>query len=269
MEPTAGERTAKRRIALLIEYDGVPFNGWQIQKSGVTIQSELHRSIEVLTGEKVNLVASGRTDAGVHAYNQIAHFDTTSSITLFKMVRSLNGISSDAIAVKNAYNVPDTFHARFSAVEREYTYFLYNHPQKSPFIKNRAWWVPFPFDIDKANNIAAYLRGTHDFASFCKKSSSGNGTIRTITSLNFSRQGDYIVMTVRAESFIHNMVRIIAGTICGMVQNNVPAGSIVDILQAGGRESGGVTAPPYALYLNKVRYEPGLSEYEDAYLKME
>ncbi|MFW5807960.1 MAG: tRNA pseudouridine(38-40) synthase TruA [Spirochaetota bacterium] len=265
MVPAEGKRIANRRIALLIEYDGQLFNGWQVQNSGLTIQGELERSLRVLTGESTVLTASGRTDAGVHALRQVAHFDTQSSIPLHKMVRSINGISVDAVSVKNAYEVPGTFHARYSALDREYEYRIYNHPQRSPFMVGRALWFPQRFDMERANQAAGLLTGTHDFASFCKKSSHENGTVRTVKQCRFVKNGEYITMIICAESFIHNMVRIIAGTVCEIVRDKRDPETVLEMLKERRRECGGVTAPAYALYLTAVRYDPPLESYKDAY----
>ena len=255
----------KHRIALLIQYDGSVFNGWQSQKQGRPVQDEIEKAMEVLFKEKIRTVAAGRTDAGVHALGQVIHFDTSSKLTLKKICGSLNGILAKDVAVRNAYYVPPDFHARFSAVQREYVYAIYNYPQRNPLIINKAQWVSYKLDIAFLKNIAQYFIGENDFASFCKKTSAEENTVRRIDEFDITEFEDFIFFRIKGNGFLHNMVRIIIGTILDVCVNKIDPDSIPDIFKKKDRDASGKTAPPYGLYLNKIFYNPALSEMESAF----
>ncbi len=253
------------RYALLVQYDGTDFNGFQIQNSGRTIQQELESALKILCKENVRVTASGRTDSGVHALGQVVHFDLQSKMQMQKICISLNGILPRDISVKNCYEVRDDFHARFSAVSREYLYLIYNYPLRAPFMKHRAMWINHDFDYEYFSETASFLVGEHDFASFCKKISAGAGTVRKIESINVCREDELIRVTFRANAFLHNMIRIIVGTIVQMYREGREPAYIRTILAGKGREHGGFTAPPYGLYLHRVDYAPPLNFYDSAF----
>jgi len=254
-----------KRYALLVHYDGTEFNGLQIQDGGRTIQHELENAVKVLLKEDVRITASGRTDSGVHALGQVIHFDSNSDMPLSKICIGLNGILPADVSVKNCYIVPNDFHARFSAKSREYIYQIYNYPTRTPFMKYRAMWINHNFDADYFREAASYLVGEHDFASFCKKISADAGTVRKIESIDVSRENEMIRVTFRANAFLHNMIRIIVGTIVQMYREQREPQYIKEILEGKGREHGGFTAPPYGLYLNRVDYDPPLNFYDSAF----
>ena len=160
MESGSRTQSDTRRIALLMQYDGTGFNGWQIQNKGRTVQEEIERALLILTRENIRVTASGRTDSGVHALGQVIHFDTHANIKLDRLCIALNGILPRDVSVLNSYLVDNDFHARFSAVEREYKYLIYNHPFRSPFMIFRAMWVRDPIDIDylKKTSSLSYRR---------------------------------------------------------------------------------------------------------------
>ncbi len=253
------------RYALLVQYDGTDFNGLQIQDGGRTIQHELERAVKILLKEDARITASGRTDSGVHALGQVVHFDSSTGMDLRKICISLNGILHGDVSVKNCYRVPGDFHARFSAVSREYIYLIYNYPLRTPFMKYRAMWINNGLDVEYFRKAASYLEGEHDFASFCKKISAGAGTVRKIETISVSSENDIITITFRANAFLHNMIRIIVGTIVQMYREKRDPQYIKEILEGKGREHGGFTAPPYGLYLNRVNYDPQLNFYESAF----
>lgn len=253
------------RYALLIQYDGTTFNGWQLQVKGITIQEEYEKAIQILTKESVRVTASGRTDSGVHALGQVIHFDLNNDIPLKKMCISLNGILPQDLSVKNAYIVGNDFHSRFSAVQREYIYILYRYPLRTPFMKNKAMWINHPLEADYIRSAASYLIGEKDFASFCKKISLNNGTIRKIEAIDVIEQDELIKIRIRGNSFLHNMIRIIIGTIIQMYRENRDPSYIEYILNEKDRSVSGFTAPPYGLYLNKIIYDPPLNFYESAF----
>ncbi len=254
------------RYAIEIEYDGSMFNGWQAQPYGRTIQVEIEKAIFILTGENIRITASGRTDAGVHALCQVAHFDIIKDdFNLQRMVKGLNGILQKDVFVKNAYIVNRDFNARFSACSREYEYIIYNDHTSSPFIKNRALWINRPLDVEYLNRAVSFLNGEHDFASFCKKISLENGTVRTIETVTFSRLNKHIYFNIKGNAFLHNMIRIIIGTVIEMYYDDKPAEYMKYILEKKDRDYAGKTADPSGLYLKKVTYDPPLSNYISAF----
>ena len=261
----AGPRPQERRIALELQYDGTGFCGWQFQNEGRTVQDDIERALHILTREETRVIASGRTDSGVHALGQVVHFDLRSDISLDKLCISLNGILSRDIAVVNAYAVPADFHARFSAVQREYRYVLYNHPLRSPFMQYRAMWVKDSLDPDYMDDALSYLVGEHDFASFCKKISADNGTIRKIHYIRVEKKEHYLYVVIGGNAFLHNMIRIIIGTVVEMSKNNDNPVKMKEILERRDRDVSGSTAPPYGLYLNWIDYDPPLDSMESAF----
>jgi len=266
MEPGTSE-SGLNRIALEIQYDGTCYNGWQIQNSGKTVQGEIERAIKILIRKQVRLICAGRTDTGVHALGQVAHFDLEEKVSLQKLCIGLNGILERDISIKNAYNVLPDFHARFSAVCREYVYLIYNYYLKSPFVTNRALWINHPLDLDYLRKTAGYLVGEMDFKSFCKKNSASENTVRRIDSIEIEKYNEVIVIRFKGNAFLHNMIRIIVGTICRMFKDKMDPAYIVEIIKSKDRENSGDTAPPCGLYLRSVSYQPPLSSMESAFLE--
>ena len=258
--------TGKRRIACIVQYDGTNYNGWQIQRNGRTIQGVIEESLFTLTREKVRVVASGRTDTGVHAIGQVIHFDLASSIRLEKICIGLNGILPHDISIKNAFHTESTFHSRFSAVEREYRYYIYNYPQRSPFMRYRAMWVHDPLNVDYIREVASQLVGVHDFSSFCKKRESySKNTVRKLNRIEVKNIEHYIEILFKGNAFLHNMIRIIIGTILQMHKTNEDPSLIRHIIERRDRDVSGKTAPPYGLYLYEVTYDPPLTAMESAF----
>ena len=261
-----GNGTAGPRIALLVQYDGTGFNGWQIQNSGRTVQGEIERAVHVLLRTRVRVTASGRTDSGVHALGQVVHFNAPGGVNLQKMCIGLNGVLSGDIAVKNVYRVGAGFHSRFSAVEREYRYLIHNHPSRTPFMKYRAMWVHERLDCDYLKEVARHCIGEMDFSSFCKKRESKHiNTVRRIRAVDIRKDNDLIIIDIAGNAFLHNMVRIIIGTMVEMNKKNSAPGFITEIIARRDRESSGLTAPAYGLYLKSVTYDPSLESMESAF----
>lgn len=264
MEPGTPE-SGLNRIALEIQYDGTCYNGWQIQNSGKTVQGEIERAIKILTRRHVRLICAGRTDTGVHALGQVAHFNPEEKISLQRLCIGLNGILERDISIKNAYNVLPDFHARFSAVCREYIYLIYNHHLRNPFMTNRALWISHPLDLDYLRETAGYLVGEMDFKSFCKKISANENTVRRIDSIEIKKYNEVIVIRIKGNAFLHNMIRIIVGTMYQMFKDKKDPDYIVEIIKSKDREMSGDTAPPCGLYLNCISYQPPLSSMESAF----
>ncbi|MBN1531928.1 MAG: tRNA pseudouridine(38-40) synthase TruA [Spirochaetes bacterium] len=259
-------RKGDGRIACIVQYDGSGFNGWQIQAHGRSVQGEIEGAVRVLTRETVRVVASGRTDAGVHSLGQVIHFDLARDIPLQKICIGLNGILPPDISIRNAYRVEDSFHARFDAVEREYRYYIFNYPQRTPFMRYRAMWMREQVDVEYLRQAAAHIIGEFDFSSFCKKSEiHGKNPVRRLTDIRIARMDELIEIRVVGNAFLHHMVRIIVGTMVEMSRGGEEPSRIRDILEQRDRDFSGITAPPYGLYLYRVAYDPPLDSRESAF----
>ncbi|MBN2434733.1 MAG: tRNA pseudouridine(38-40) synthase TruA [Spirochaetes bacterium] len=263
----SGKRSERniRRIALLIEYDGSKFCGMQYQQNSSSVQGELERALKILYGYEIRISSSGRTDTGVHALGQVVHYDDLSEFSLRRILTALNGITSRAISVKNAYLVSGDFHSRFHAFSREYLYKIYNNPVPSPFMCNRAMWMPQSCELDFIREICHNLIGEHDFKSFCKTLSADKPTVRTISEITVTKHDDLIHLNIKGKSFLHNMIRIIVGTIDYFNKNSIKPSKIIDILDAKDRKAAGPTAPASGLYLVKTVYNPSLDSYPSVF----
>ncbi len=248
------------RKALIIQYDGTNYCGWQIQNKDITVQYEIEKALKILYKEDIKVIASGRTDSGVHAFGQVAHFDSFDTISLNKLCTGLNGILPKDIAIKKAYVVPASFHARFDAFERSYIYYIYNDKYRSPFTKNRYLWVKDKLNLTVLRKMSKYLIGEHDFASFCKKKSSDEITIRNIKKIHIIQQGPCIEVKIIGNAFLHNMIRIIVGTLIDLCLNKNKPSDIKHILEAKTREASSSTAAACGLYLYRVDYKPSLEK---------
>lgn len=252
----------KRRIALTVRYDGTAFHGFQRQINGNTVQAELEKALSVLLREKITVFAAGRTDSGVHALGQVIHFDTTSDLSLRRIAIGLNGILPRSISVSDVFHVGDDFHARFSAVSRSYRYCIYNHPYRSPFADRRALWYPRSIDTELLNQACSYLVGEHDFTSLCRPGK--NNTRRRIISASVQKNDCDISVLIRADSFLHNMIRIITGTLLDINERSLPPEHMSEVIERKDRRCAGETAPPWGLYFENVEYLHPLSDYPSA-----
>lgn len=243
------------RYALIIQYDGTAYGGFQIQSNTNSVQAEIEQAINILTHENVRIVGAGRTDAGVHALGQVIHFDLHRTIETDKLCISLNGILPHDISVKRAFLVDNFFHARYSAIAREYCYVIYNHPYKSPFMRYRAMWVREPLDVEFCRKVVKYCIGQKDFAAFCKKTSASENTVRYIEHISVERICENLVIfTFKGNAFLHNMVRIIVGTTLHLLKKGITPERMLDIIESRDRNLSGPTVPAYGLYLKKVYY---------------
>jgi tRNA pseudouridine38-40 synthase len=246
----------KTRIALLVEYRGRKFSGSQHQKNTRTVQMELEKAISILARKPTKLVFSGRTDSGVHAEGQVAHFDIDNyDSDLWRLVWALNGILPEDISVSAAQVVPATFHARFSALERQYVYRILNRPQRSALIKDTHYFYPHPLNLKRMAKAAGYLIGDHDFSSF-RSSNSDRGTSRCrVSEAKMLNLGEgRLEFWIAANHFVYNMVRIIVGTLIEIGNGERAPEEIREALKNCDRNLAGPTAPAWGLALASVKY---------------
>ncbi|PXF30476.1 hypothetical protein WH50_15125 [Pokkaliibacter plantistimulans] len=243
------------RIALGVEYNGSEYHGWQAQKSGVaSVQAELERALSKVANEAVAVVCAGRTDAGVHASEQVVHFDTTAVRDPRAWIMGTNTHLSHHVSVRWATEVADDFHARFSAVERQYRYVIYNHRVQPALLNRHLTWDYRPLDVARMQEAARHLVGTHDFTSFRAVQCQAKSPVRTLKQLDVVRQGNLIVLNVRANAFLHHMVRNLAGVLIKIGAGEAEPLWAKEVLDARDRRLGGVTAPPFGLYLVRAVY---------------
>lgn len=246
------------RYKLTIEYDGVPFYGWQRQKDRCSVQQLLEESLEPLLKKIVPLHCAGRTDAGVHALGQVAHFDFEQQIDCFKLMECANFYLKDAsICVLSAELVPQTFHARMSAVERSYIYKILNRRGKAALYSNRVWLVPQQLDLDAMNRAAQFLVGKHDFSAFRAAGCQQKSPIKSINSIRLERDlynEKMILMTVSAKSFLYHQVRNIVGSLKLVGCGKWTAEYFKEVLESKKRSLAGPTAPACGLYFAGVKY---------------
>lgn len=243
-----------RRIKLTVEYDGTNYHGWQIQNNVSTVQGEIEKAVYKITGEKTRVVGAGRTDKGVHALAQAAHFDTGSKIPADKFARALNTALPEDIAVISSEEVTPDFHSRFSSTGKTYEYRILNREIRSPIMAKRAWHIRGILDIKSMEQAASFFVGEHDFESFCASGHSVQTTVRTVFSSEWTNDGDCLIYRISGNGFLYNMVRIITGTLIEVGLKKRTAESIPLLLNSRDRNLAGITAPPQGLYLVKVHY---------------
>ena len=244
------------RIVLIIEYLGTNYVGWQVQPNGVSVQEVLRAALKKLTGEDISLHASGRTDSGVHARAQVAHFDTESRIPADKFAFALNTYLPKDIRIKASCPAPSPdFHARFAVRKKHYRYCVLNTLHDSAMTADRALHIHYPLDLDRLNEAAALFLGEHDFAAFKAVNSSAVTTVRTIYRAEWSREGDYLFFDVAGSGFLYNMVRIMVGTMLRIGMGYDDVSVIENALRDPSRENAGDTAPAHGLTLWRVEYD--------------
>ena len=244
-----------KNIKLTIEYDGTNYNGWQSQKNGTGIEDLIKKAIMSLTGESVNLIGSGRTDAGVHALGQVANFITQSSIPAEKFSFALNTKLPEDVVIKKSEEVNMNFHSRFSAKMKTYRYLIFNDIHPSALLRKRAYHVFYELNLDAMKQATSYFKGTHDFSGFMAKGSSVKTTVRTISDIKINEKGQLVEFEITGNGFLYNMVRIIAGTLVDVGIGKIPVEDIKEIIESCRREKAGRTLPPWGLYLVKVDYD--------------
>ena len=243
-----------RRILLTIKYDGSRYYGWQKQPDKPTIQGEIEKALEIVLGHSCEVFGSGRTDAGVHALAQTAHFDLDMAIPVSKIPQVLNNLLPQDIAITDAKEVESDFHARFSIKKKCYEYRVYTGEEKDPFIANYSAWVKEPLDLEEMKRVADILVGKHDFEGFCSTATATKDFIREIYSINISKKKDYFIFTFEGSGFLYNMVRILTGTLVDVGRERLNITSVKKALNTGDRAFAGVTMPSNGLYLKWTKY---------------
>lgn len=253
-----------RNLALILEYDGTDYNGFQVQQSLPTVQGEIEQAIAKIVGSPCRINAAGRTDTGVHATGQVVSFTTTSTIRTNQWPNALNAHLPRTIAVRQAFDVPDAFHARFSAKSRSYRYTIVNRPYRLAVGRAYCWRVAPQLDVPAMNNSVAHLMGQHDFSAFAGAShdrDSESSNIRVVLQTACTRIQDQILIDIEANAFLPHMVRNIVGSLVKVGRGEWPSSALVEILASQDRKRAGATAPPQGLCLMRVHYGDQLYEH--------
>jgi tRNA pseudouridine38-40 synthase len=243
------------RLALGIEYDGSPFCGWQSQPGGCGVQDHLEKALQAMAGHPLRVVAAGRTDTGVHAMMQVAHFDTDTDRPLSAWVRGINSMLPAAIRVLWAQQVEHDFHARFSAFERSYIYLLFNTPVSPAIMYGKAGWFHAPLDVDLMHQASQYLLGEHDFSAFRAAECQAKSPVRQMHEANVRTKEGAIVFEFRANAFLHHQVRNMVGALVYIGKGKYAPEYMTDLLESRDRTTAPPTFSPAGLYLAGIGYE--------------
>lgn len=243
-----------RNIKLTIQYDGTNYHGWQSQKNAITVQETLEKAILALTKVKPQIVGCSRTDTGVHAQRFVCNFKTETKIPCDKLPLALNTHLPNDIICLLAEDADGNFNSRYSAKKKCYTYYIQNSRFPDVFKTNYAWHFPYKTDLLKMQKAAEAFLGEHDFIGFAASGFTVKTTVRTIYSLDVTKDGDLIKITVTGNGFLYNMVRIIAGTLAFAGCGKINPDEMADIIASGDRKRAGITAPPQGLFLTEVYY---------------
>ena len=247
-----------KRWKLIIEYDGTNYSGWQRQNTDPSIQQAIEEAITKFCQQKISITAAGRTDAGVHACGQVAHFDLDYGdrpLSGHDLAKALNAhLRPHPVAILQAEIVDSNFHARFSATNKTYRYQILNRPGPATFQRTQVWHVKHPLDAEKMHDAAQVLIGHHDFTTFRDSQCQSKAPEKTLDRLDVRRQGDLITIEAEARSFLHHQIRNFAGTLALVGQGRWTAQQVREALEAKDRTKGGPTAPPSGLFLFRVDY---------------
>lgn len=243
------------RIALGVEYDGSGYNGWQSQPCMPNVQDTLQAALSGVANGPIVIMAAGRTDTGVHALEQVVHFDTAVQRPLSAWVRGTNAFLPKDVAVLWAHEVTDEFHARFSAQARSYQYVLINRTSRSAVHHSKVGWFHLPLNIDAMREAAQYLMGEHDFSAFRAAECQAKTPIKTLLQLDIQQQGEAIIINLKANAFLHHMVRNIMGCLIYVGKGKYPPVWIDEVLRGKNRKFAAPTFMPNGLYLRHISYD--------------
>lgn len=246
-----------KTIAMRIMYDGTNYHGWQRQKNGITIQETVEETLSRLTGSPVKVTGCSRTDAGVHALDFVFHFRSDTGIPVEKLPYALNYHLGPDISALEAWEEKESFNARFSAKGKRYIYRIWNAKTRNPFLSKYSWHIPYYLNVSAMEQAASFFEGTHDFAGFMASGGDQKTTVRTVRLCRVERDPESeksLVVTVEADAFLYNMVRIITGTLAEVGFGRIRGEDLPGIIASGDRRAGGMTAPPQGLFLQKVFY---------------
>jgi tRNA pseudouridine38-40 synthase len=245
---------ADMRIALMLEYDGSHYHGWQSQAGLRTVQQAIETALSKVADDDISVICAGRTDTGVHATNQVIHFDTTKERTIRSWVHGANSNLPKDVCVKWGREMSDDFHARFSALARSYRYIIYNAPIRPGLLRSNVTWQYRQLDHRLMHDASQFLLGEQDFTSFRSVECQSKTPMRNVHSLSVERKGEFVIIDITANAFLHHMVRNIAGVLIAVGSGRKPVPWVGDVLAAKDRRMGAETAPPYGLYLTEVSY---------------
>jgi tRNA pseudouridine38-40 synthase len=258
------------RIALALEYDGSRFLGWQTQPGGGTVQDALEAALTAIAGEAVDVTCAGRTDRGVHALGQVVHFDVAARRPESAWVRGANALLPESVAVQWSREVPAEFHARYAARARTYRYVLVNRAVRPALAARHAGWFHLPLDVAAMRAAARHLRGEHDFSAFRSAECQAKTAVRTLLGLDIEAVGERIDFVLRANAFLHHMVRNIVGTLVYVGKGKHPPAWAGEVLESRERARAAPTFAAEGLYLERVEYEArwGLPQQERTELRI-
>lgn len=243
-----------KRIMLTVAYDGTNYCGWQTQKNGLSVEEVINTALSEMLGENINIIGASRTDAGVHAYGNVAIFDTESRIPGEKFSYALNRYLPDDIVIQSSTEVDLEFHPRHCNCKKTYEYKILNRKFPLPVERLYSHFLYYDLDVEKMRQAADFLTGTHDFKSFCSVNTHVKDTVRTIYSIDVEKSGEMVIIRVVGNGFLYNMVRIIAGTLIQAGTGQITPEKLQDILEKRDRSAAGPTAPAKGLSLVRIEY---------------
>ena len=243
-----------RNIKLTISYDGTNYKGWQLQANGHTVQETLEQAVQKVFGKHHRLYGASRTDAGVHAKAQVAHFRTASAIPAGKVPLALNTILPEDVAIIRAEDMPPDFHSRFDAKSKVYRYYVFNSSYRDPFREKYSWRLPYRLNVALMRREAAGLVGKHDFKSFQARDKRERSSVREIRHIGIAKKASTVMIEIEADGFLYNMARNIVGTLIDLGRGYIPEGSMKKVLEGKDRTMAGPTAPSKGLFLLNVKY---------------
>lgn len=244
-----------KRILLVVAYDGTAYHGWQLQPDALTVEAVLNEALTGLLGEKTEVIGASRTDAGVHAYGNVAVFDTDSRIPPEKFSYALNQRLPEDVKIQKSFQVPEDFHPRKTNCVKTYEYRICNREFPLPTKRRYSYFQYGHLDLEKMRDGAKYFVGTHDFTSFCSVNTTVEDKVRTITNMEIVKEEPDIVIRIQGTGFLYNMVRIIVGTLLEVGKGMRTPESVKDTLEKMDRQAAGPTAPPMGLTLVEIRYD--------------